>query len=264
MDDNYQTYLNRVARMTLPEAYKSQIQHIQESSKFSLTPEGERQAMPFPGYAVMTPPSREEESENLAFYAKLQSYQQELLELPLNSELIMPVPPTSLHLTLADLVWESAYRDICEKNPDFEQQLRSCFAEIFQQYQESMTNATHPIRWQMLGLIVMPRSIGICLAPQDQSCYEQITNLRRGIFQNPKLIALGIEQNYHFTAHITLGYFGEISPDIDRDHLSSMLQELNQRWLLSLPEFVIRRAELRKFDDMTRFYREPEWPILVI
>ena len=264
MDDNYQTYLNRVARMTLPEAYKSQIQHIQESSKFCLTPERERQAMPFPGYAVMTPPSQEEESENLAFYAKLQSYQQELLDLPLNSDLIMPVPPASFHLTLADLVWESAYRDICEKNPEFEQQLRSCFAEIFQQYQESMTNAAYPIRWQMLGLIVMPRSIGICLAPQDKNCYEQIANLRRAIFQNPKLIALGIEQNYHFTAHMTLGYFGEISPDIDRDRLSSMLQELNQRWLLSLPEFVIRRAELRKFDDMTRFYREPEWPILII
>ena len=249
--------------MTLPEAYKSQIQHIQESSKFHLTPEGKRQAMPFPGYAVMTPPSEEKESENFAFYASLQRYQQELLQLPLEYDLIVPVPPASFHLTLADLIWESAYRDVCGKNPEFEQQLHSCFTEIFQQYQQSMTDAS-PIRWQMLGLIVMPRSVGVCLVPQDQGCYEQIVNLRRAIFQNSKLMALGIEQHYHFTAHVTLGYFGKVAPDLDRDRLSTMFEELNQQWLLNLPEFVIRRAELRKFDDMTHYYREHDWPILVI
>ncbi|MEO1378556.1 MAG: DUF1868 domain-containing protein, partial [Cyanobacteria bacterium J06635_10] len=34
MDDNYQTYMNRVARMTLPEAYASQVQYLKESPKF--------------------------------------------------------------------------------------------------------------------------------------------------------------------------------------------------------------------------------------
>ncbi|MBR8840856.1 MAG: DUF1868 domain-containing protein [Stigonema ocellatum SAG 48.90 = DSM 106950] len=262
MDDNYQTYLNRVARMTLPEAYKSQIQHIQESSKFCLTSDGKRRAMPFPGYAVMTPPSEEKESENFAFYTNLQGYQQELLQLPLDHDLIVPVPPASFHLTLADLIWESAYLDICDKNPAFEQQLHSSFTEIFEQYQQSMTDTTRPICWQMLGLIVMPRSVGVCLVPQDKDCYEQIVNLRRAIFQNPKLMALGIEQNYHFTAHVTLGYFGEVAPDLDRDRFSTMLADLNQQWLLSPPEFVIRRAELRKFDDMTHYYRQPDWPIV--
>lgn len=264
LDDNYQTYLNRLARMTLPEAYKSQIQHIQESSKFRSTPEGRRQATSFPGYAVITPPSQEDESENVTFYTKLQSYQQDLLQLPLNCDLIVPVPPASFHFTLADLIWENAYRDVCTKNPQFEEQLRSCFTEIFQQYQQSITGKTRPIIWQMLGLIVMPRSIGVCLVPQDQSCYEQITNLRRAIYQNPKIIALGIEQHYHFTAHITLGYFGEVSPSLDRDRLLTMLEELNQRWLASPPEFLIHRADLRKFDDMTHYYREPDWPILEV
>jgi hypothetical protein len=250
--------------MTLPEAYKSQIQHIQESSKFHRTSLGVRQAMPFPGYAVITPPQQEEQSENFAFYSKLESYQQELLQLPLNSDLIVPVPPASFHFTLADLIWESAYLDAREKNPLFEEQLRSCFTEIFERYQQSMTNADLPISWQILGMIVMPRSIAVCLVPQNQSFYERITHLRRAIYQNPKLIALGIEQHYHFTGHITLAYFGEIAPDLDRDRFSSMLEQLNQKWLSSLPEFVIRRVELRKFDDMTRYYRETDWPSLDI
>ncbi|WP_392532604.1 DUF1868 domain-containing protein [Nostoc sp. C117] len=259
MDDNYQTYLNRLARLTLPEAYRSQVQHIQESSKFQPN-SGLRQAASFPGYTLITPPA--EESENSAFYAQLQSYQQELLQLPVNGDLIVSVPPTSFHLTLADLIWDSAYLDACEKNPKFDEELHSCVAEIFQQYQQLMTNRNHPIQWQMLGLILMPRAIAVCLVPQDERCYEEIIQFRRTIYQNPKLIALGIEQHYHFTAHVTLAYFGEISSDLDRTNFGSMLSELNQEWRLNLPEFLIRRVELRKFEDMTRYYREPNWPIL--
>ncbi|MCG6137957.1 MAG: DUF1868 domain-containing protein [Nostoc sp. LLA-1] len=258
MDDNYQTYLNRVARMTLPEAYRSQIQHIQESAKFQLQ-SGSRQAAPFPGYSLITPPAGEE-AKNATFHTQLQAYQQELLQLPVNSDLIVPVPPASFHLTLADLIWDSAYRHACEKNPEFEQELRLCCAEILQQYQQSMTNGTNPIQWQMLGLIVMPRAVGICLVPKDERCYEQIIQFRRTIYQNPKLMALGIEQHYHFTAHVTLGYFGEVSSDLDRTNLSTMLSQLNQQWLLNFPEFLIHRVELRKFDDMTHYYREPDWP----
>ncbi|MBH8565813.1 DUF1868 domain-containing protein [Nostoc sp. CENA67] len=260
MDDNYQTYLNRVARLTLPEAYRSQVQHIQESSKFQLH-SGSRQAAPFPGYTLITP-SAAEKSENSAFYAQIQAYQQELLQLPVNSDLIVPVPPASFHLTLADLIWDSAYRDACEKNPEFEQQLRSCCAEIFQQYQQSITSNTNRILWQMLGLIVMPRAVGVCLVPQDEYCYEQVIKFRRTIYQNPKLIALGIEQHYHFTAHITLGYFGEVSPDLDRTNFSTLLSQLNDKWLMNTPKFLINRVELRKFDDMTYYHREPDWPSL--
>ncbi|WGV27129.1 DUF1868 domain-containing protein [Halotia branconii] len=260
MDDNYQTYLNRVARMTLPEAYRSQIQHIQESAKFQ-PDSGARRAAPFPGYTLITPTAAEE-SKNSVFYAQLQAYQQELLQLPVDNDLIVPVPSASFHLTLADLIWDDAFRDACAKNPEFEQQLRSCCAEIFQQYQQSVTKVANPIYWQMLGLIVMPRAVGVCLVPQDERCYEQILQFRRTIYQNPKLIALGIEQHYHFTAHITLGYFGEVSPNLDRTNLSTMLSQLNQQWLLNSPEFLINRVELRKFDDMTYYHRESDWPSL--
>ncbi|MEC4818699.1 MAG: DUF1868 domain-containing protein [Scytonema sp. PMC 1069.18] len=261
MDDKYQTYLNRVARMTLLEAYKTQVQHIQGSSKFQPDSEGTRKAVPFPGYTVITPPW-EDDSENSAFYSHLQRYQQELLELPIGVDLITPVPPASFHLTLADLIWDSAYHDACEKNPKFEEQLHSDFGEIFGKYQRLVKNPAKPIRWQMLGLIVMTRAVGVCLVPQDETSYEEILNLRRAIYQNSSLMALGIEQHYHLTAHVTLGYYGEIPPNLDRDSLASMFSVLNQQWTENAPEFLIHRADLRKFDDMTRYYREPDWPIL--
>jgi hypothetical protein len=246
--------------MMLPEAYKTQVQHIQESSKFQ-PHSGTRQAAPFPGYTLITP-TADESPENSAFYDNLATYQQQVLDLPMNHDWIVPVPPASFHLTLADLIWDSAYLDACEKNPTFEQDLRTCCAEIFQQYQQSITSSSNPIYWQMLGLIVMPRALGVCLVPKDEHSYEQIIQFRRTIYQNPQLIALGIEQHYHLTAHITLGYFGEISPDLNRNKLSDLLYELNQQWLENSSELLINRVELRKFDDMTNYYRQPDWPSL--
>ncbi len=261
LDNNYQAYLNRVARMTLPEAYKSQVQHIQESFKFKLNSEGVRQASPFPGYTIITPPC-EEDTANSAFYRTLIQYQQQLLEPPFNEDFIVPVPTDSLHFTLADLIWDSAYRDACESNPNFEEDLRSCFTEIFQSHDRLFNLGNSSIRWQMLGLLVMPRAVGVCLVPQNEVCYANIINLRRAIYQNPKLVGLGIEQHYHFTAHVTLGYFGKVPSDLDRERLGLMFSDLNQKWSSNSPEMVVSCAQLRKFDDMNRFYREHNWPIL--
>lgn len=263
LDDNYQTYMNRVARMTLPEAYASQVQYLKESPKFARYPGAGTKAVPFPGYTVITPPHGEEDSKNSTFCSKLQRYQEEMRQLPIGSDLIIPVPPDSFHLTLADLIWDSAYRDTSQTNPNFEEQLQSCFGDIFQQYQNSMT-PNNPSRWQMLGLMLMPRAVAVCLVPLDKNSYEQIINLRRAIYQNPKLMALGIEQQYNFTAHVTLGYFGQIAPDLDRVNFATMLSELNQKWAENLPTLTVHRAELRKFDDMTHYYREPDSPVLVL
>ena len=260
MDDNYQTYLNRVARMTLPEAYASQVQYLKESPKFLTNSEGKTQPVSFPGYTLMTPP-QEKDSENLAFYSKLKSYQQEICDLPAVSDFMIPLPASSFHMTLADLIWNDAYHDAEKNNPNFETELRSCFNDIFQQYQNSVSSKNCP-KWQMLGLIIMPRALAICLTPSDKESYEQIISLRRTVYQNPKLVALGIEQQYHFTAHVTLGYFGKISPDLDRDNFAKMLSELNQKWIQDLPKLTLYSAELRKFDDMTSYHRQSDWSVL--
>lgn len=259
MDETYQIYLNRVARLTLPATYQSQVQHIQESPKFQLQPDGSRQPVPFPGYTVISPPWVEE-SENASFYSNLKVCQEQLLH-RLDPGLVVPVPPDSFHLTLADLIWDDAYKHAVGQD-DFEVQLRSRIAEIFTSCQHSITDG-NPIRWQTLGLLVMPRAIGVCLVPHGEKSYEKILQFRRSIYQNPGLIALGIEQRYGFTAHVTLGYFGDISPNLDRDRFSKTLCELNEQWHGGEPqELLNHRAELRKFDDMTRYYREPDWPVL--
>lgn len=258
MDDTYQAYVNRVARMTLLDSYKSQVDHIQESPKFELDEAGVKVAVPFPGYSVITPPAGED-AENTGLYANLYSAQQRLLQ-ELYPGSLIPLPADSFHVTVADLIWSSAFQDASDKNPEFEMQLRSAMGDRFEA-SKSVQAGGSPLRWIVLGSMVMTRAIGVCVAPMDENSYKQILEFRRSIYQNHDLMALGIEQQYHFTAHITLGYFGDTGPNLDRSRLCSLLSDLNDEWLDTPQELSVHRAELRKFDDMNRYYREPDWPV---
>jgi hypothetical protein len=253
LDENYQTYLNRVMRLTLPETISSQVQHIQESPKFRHSSQG-WQATPFPGYTVVTPTGADD-LKNASLYDYLQTYQAQVQQ-KLGAALLAPVPPESFHLTLADLIWDSAYCHASE-TPGFDERLRDRVANSFRQCQ-SMSQAT-PLRFQVLGLMIMTRAIAVCLAPTDEEAYDRVIHLRRAIYQNPDLIELGIEQQYYFTPHITLGYFGELPPDLDREALARTFDDLNQQWIGSSHDFWVHTAEIRKFDDMATYYRDPDW-----
>lgn len=260
MDDTFQVYINRVARLTLPEAHRTQLQHIQTSPKFRLGSDGAVETMPFPGFSVITPPWRDD-AENSEFYSQLQDLQQSVVK-ALPQGLLIPVPPESFHVTLADLIWDGIYRDAAAQ-PNFDQQLRDRIAQIFREVQPSLQTGI-PAYWQMLGLAIRTRAISVCLAPKDEGAYEQVLTLRRAIYQNSELMGLGIEQQYHLTAHITLGYFGNIPENLDRDGISETLSHLNLDWLSreNMQSVWLHRAELRKFDDMTYYYREPDWPVV--
>lgn len=262
MDENYQTYVNRAARLMLAETYRTQVETLQESPKYQGDVEGQRQPAPFPGYCAMTPPASEETKSNQSVYDRLANLQNELLR-SVEAGFLVGVPPESFHITLADLIWDAAYREVRRNNPDFQEQLRFRIAESFLAYKEARATPATPVRWQVAGLMLRPRAVNACLLPQDEASYEAVVELRRAIYQNANLIALGIEQQYVFTAHVTLGYFGNTGNNFDRLAWCDRLVELSDRSLASEPPLLeIGRVELRKFDDMTRFAREADFPAL--
>nr|ADN13295.1 conserved hypothetical protein [Gloeothece verrucosa PCC 7822] len=241
--------------MTLLATYESQLQNIQKSPKFI---EGEPAI--FEGYSIITPPGLED-PDNTDFYQNLEAFQKQLVN-QVEPGLIVPTPIESYHFTVADLIWDGAYKDAAQNNPNFDQQLKACIQESFEKYQESAVTGGS-LQWQILGLLIYPRSLVVGLAPKDESVYEQIAELRRSIYQNSGLMGLGIEQQYYFTAHITLGYFGEIPENLDRDNLANLLSKFNDQWLENDPQILsIKQVQLRKFTNMTRFERESDYPIL--
>ena len=252
MDATYQDYINQVARLTLPATFATQLQTIQQSPKFA---DGE--AKSFPGYSVITPPSKED-TDNQDFYSQIATLQEQLSQ-QLEADFLITLPPASFHLTIADLIWDDSYLQIKSENPDFDPQMRQQIAAIFQQYQQENTT-DYPVMWQFWGIAIRPRAIMACLAPKDQESYQSIIKLRRSIYQDSGLIALGIEQQYDFTAHITLGYFGNIAQNLNRDRLCVTLSQFNDHLVeKQLPALTVKRAELRKFDNMINYYRESDW-----
>lgn len=241
--------------MTLPETYRTQVQHIQESPKYEPDSTGGLKPLPFPGYTVITPPGSDD-VENRPLFTALEHIQKQLVE-RLGADVFAPVPGTSFHVTLADLIWDSAYRHALEE-PSFESHLRDRIAQIFQECTPIHDGGT--IQFQVLGLMVMTRAVGVCLVPTDEPSYDRILKFRRALYQNRDLIGLGIEQQYYFTPHITLGYFGSDPKPEQRSHMGEVFIELNQQWQDQEPQlYHVARAELRKFDDMTCYYREPDW-----
>lgn len=252
MDESYQDYINRVARLTLPNSCAMQLQGIQQSPKFI-----DGKPVSFPGYSVITPPAKED-TGNKNFYEQVETLQQQFSQ-QLGADLLIPLPPESFHLTLADLIWDESFRQVILSNPNFEQELQQQIAISFQQYQKSVS-INNPLSWQLWGVITRPRAIMACLVPKDQESYQSLISLRRFLYQNAGLIGLGIEQQYDFTAHITLGYFGDIPSTLNRDRLCIVLSQINDRLVESkLAEFTIKDAQLRKFDNMINYHRQPDW-----
>jgi hypothetical protein len=255
LNESFQDYINRVAQLTLPTTYTNKLENIRKSPKFE---SGE--PVPFPGYTITTPIAADD-IHNQLFYQQLNSLQDKLQQ-EVESQTIVFLPPDSLHFTLADLVWENNYRAALEKNTDFEIQLQSKIAEIFANF-AAENIIEEPIYWQFFGSIVKPRTIAALLVPKDEASYEKIVQLRCYIYQNSGLIGLGIEQQYDFTAHVTLGYFNDIPDNFDRVKMQKILLELNEKWLeTESPTIEVCRGELRKFDNMTDYYREENYPAI--
>jgi hypothetical protein len=266
MDETQYTYLNRVAKLTLPATYESQVKNLQESPKFKPDADGVRRPIPFPGYSIIAPP-HPEDTANQSFYQSAIECQI-ALQKRLDSDLLVLVDPDSFHITFADLIWDSAFKIAIETDPNFEQKLRERVGDSFQLYTNAIAPSEEnpaepsPVKWQVMGLTVRPRAIEISLVPKDESSYQRVLNLRRAIYQSSNLIRLGIEQQYYFTAHLTLAYFGNVEREFDRVGLCDVLQDYNLQWIDKPQEIILDRAELRKFDNMSTYYRETDWPMV--
>lgn len=255
LDDQYQVYINRLMGMTRLEHYRSQWPLIQPSPKFDVLPNGSVKPTFFPGYTLTTPPGSQDPG-NAQFFQRLEAVKQEFWQ-GVPADLAVPLPMETFHLTIADLIWDSTYRQQVESQPEYETKLRAQIAEVLSQQPTTGT----AIGLKALGFIVMTRAIAVCLAPNTEADYQRILQLRRSIYQTSDLLALGIDQQYHFTGHITLGYFtGGDGAAVDVEKLSEHIDRLNEVFLLDFPEFQLQRVELRKFENMLEFNRQADWP----
>lgn len=256
MDGNYQEYINRVVQMTSPANYEQQLDNIQSSPKFN-----QGNPVEFPGFSLITPPWAEDNINN-NFYQFLEKAQTQLKQL-LGENLFIVLPPQTFHITIADLIWEKSYLNAVKANSQFDDLLIKQISNIFQQYNNIIT-INNPLELEVLGLSIFPRAIAVCLAPTEAS-YEPIIKLRQLIYQDEQIIKLGIEQQYEFAAHVTLGYFGKVDENLNPEQVKSVLINISDQWLEEVPPlFQIKNIELRKFNDMVTYIRQPNWATITL
>lgn len=258
MDDFYQAYLDRLAAMVQPRNYQSTLQYLQKSPKFSQSDDGKVTAVSFPGYTLMSRP-QSEDSVNGVAYTNLQSlYQQMATAFPAGT--LAALPLASYHMTIADLIWDSAYHDR-RLNTSYDDQFRHRLADVLAQVETQVVGPA-PVSWQVLGCMIMPRAIGVCLVPHSEASYSRTLEVRRAIYQDAALMGLGIDQQYHFTAHVTLAYVADVLPTLDRAAIAHHFQTINTTLAQTPITLDLDRAELRHFADMTSYTRAADWPVL--
>ena len=142
LNDSYQAYINRAIGLTRSEQYQQQLQNIHSSPKYQQGESGEWSPVPFPGCTLIAPPSGED-PVNQPFYDALQAAQAQLGKV-LPKDFFIPIPTTSLHITVADLLWADAFVQ-AQKLPDFEATLHREMAAVFNRYD----NPKHsPLKFQ--------------------------------------------------------------------------------------------------------------------
>lgn len=255
LDETYQNYVNRVANLSLRATHETQLNNIQKSAKFE-----QGQPVYFPGYSLMTPvPADDPLNQN--FYQQLAGVVQQL-EAKLPPQFFVSLPLSSFHLTVADLIWDDAYEAAIKADPDYEQKLAEAIKNSFTEYQH-LEEKGGKKELQLMGLTIFPRAIALCLVPKSEQEYQQLNQLRRCVYQNPEVIGLSIEQQYPYTAHITLGYFGELAHNFEREAVLDTLAAINDQWIaIEPPVLAVDKVQLRKFDNMLDYYRQPDWPEL--
>lgn len=225
--------------------------------KFRLV-EGKWQTLPYRGFAFVS--MVKDNSGNGTLLEALCNCQQQLLEGELQDQ-IFPLPPDSFHQTIANFLSGNRYAANIEAHG-----LTSSYPKVVEQAlrQISPLSPTNPLIMQMIGLGIFGSALGVLGVFPSETDYSKIIHLRNGLYHTPQMNSMGIHRTRPFIGHITLGYFGE--EIVGNESLQKQLIEkcisINQTIKNGAWKFTIHAAQLRRYEDLSRFEHPsnyPEW-----
>ncbi len=246
-DLSYEQYQGQLAELVGPAGIAVDAARSSPSEKFAWC-EGWWRAEPFHGVTIITPPFVDD-PVNHPLYVALADFQQALV-LRLGVADIGLLPVSSLHLTVADLLYAKAY-DPYRLDSGRAAELRAQIAGVF----DSVGPMPVP-RWRVRGLSAFGAGVTAVLDCPAAADYHNVIRLRAAIYDLPVVSHPG-----PFTAHISFFYLQHTDP-ASGQRLAAVLNAMNRAvdWG-ALPAFQMRRAEMRAFRDMMAYTRGPDWPV---
>lgn len=256
MEMNYVDYLKQVDNVLKEETIKKFARQIKTLGKFQESRDGLWEPVPYSGYTLITPTFLDDH-ENVGFYRLLSDIREELFWNILFPGVVW-APTITLHLTIGRLISGDIFasRIMNSREEEFLLALSQLFSQI---------SSSSSLKYEVKGLSIFPQGvIAAIVSPVTENDYQRLQAFRDNLYTDKVLKNLGVERKRSFHGHITLFYIEEELSRKDRRMLADAVTEINKRFFSTPLPFDLARAEVRKFDDISEFYRLDHWPVYVL
>lgn len=252
MEKSYFEYVNELQAMLTVEYLKAQITEVQPLGKFYLSEDRRWRPSAYPGYTLITPTCGDDDENESTYTFLLQA--KGFLAGRLNPLKMFPAPDHALHMTVARLISGDFFiRNIQGAG---EKDLLSALAQLLGQM-----DALERLSFVVKGITVFTQGVVAALVePVDEGSYRRLQYLRDCIYRDPVLGGLGVERRRGFKGHITLFYIEQALTEAEKQTLWDTVNSLNQSLAKHPLPFWVTKAEVRRFNDFTRFCRDGDLP----
>lgn len=262
MELTYREYLAYVEKVLKEETIRELAGQVKTLGKFRESSEGQWEPVAYPGYTVITP-TLADDRENIGFYGLLSDIGEELFWKILFPGIVW-APTIAQHMTIGRLISGDVFvsRILNSREEELLFSLNKLFTKVSNR---GILGNSGTLRYEVKGLSIFPQGvIAAIVSPAAEDDYRRLQIFREYLYTDQVLMNLGVERKRSFHGHITLFYIEEELSEKDKSLLADAVIDINRRFFSMPLPFNIGRAEVRKFDNFTEFYRKDQWPVLIM
>jgi len=210
----------------------------------------------YEGFAVVSMLSENEGNEPLA--TRLGEIQKELQYNLQPTYAFYQLPAESFHQTVANTLSADRFKNNI-LNAGLEEAYPKMISDVF----NSIPNAENdvPIFMKMVGLSIFGTAIGMLGVFENEDSYNRIISFRSGFYSDNQLAKLDIKMTRPFIGHITLAYIEHLLNKNQKDHLATVINEINESLSQERNYFNISNTGLRRYHHLAEFIKQDSYPV---
>jgi len=171
------------------------------------------------------------------------------------------LPPESFHQTVANTLSADKFKkNILDAG--LEERYPAMVENAFDNIHASQD--IEPIKMKMAGLSIFGTAIGILGIFKNEDDYDRVTNFREGFYADRQLGMLDVKMTRPFIGHITLSYIEHTPNKNQKEHLASVINEINYRLQNEDNYFMIANTSLKRYHHLAEFIKQNYYPSFLL
>jgi hypothetical protein len=213
----------------------------------------------YEGFAVVSMLDENEGNEPLA--ARLVEIQKELQYNLQPTYGFYQLPADSFHQTVANTLSVGRFYDHI-LNAGLERTFPQIVGNVFDSIPDKENS--RPLNMKMAGLSVFSTAIGMLGVIENEVDYNRVTCFRSQFYGDKKLTELDVKMTRPFIGHITLAYVEHVLNKNQKDHLATVINEINESLSGEKNYFNISKTGLRRYRHLAEFIKRDNYPTHVL